>query len=157
MSERKRTKKFQGSGSKDQRSGDLAGITIETVSERQWREDAERRKVELKLVDFDEIDTLKFPGYAIAFLDYLATGEGCTRGVLIASATSADDFRKRLIAAWGSYFARGCEIRQGTEPIPGYETLIPKHAESILRDIQSNQESGPGNFQFAATLHANYS
>ncbi len=136
----------------------LGGLPVRIITEEEWQERRARRKSTLKLVDFDEIERLTFPNYFIAFFDYLATGEGRTKGVCVVRAHSADDLRRQVNLAWGAYFAQGCEVRQGTAPIPGYKTLIPDMARKVLKQLQQNAgRASPSNVAFSATVHVNYS
>ena len=128
-------------------------IKFYRLSEAEFLKQDSKRKQRAGLVGYSELSQLKYPGYVTAFLDYFATGEGITRGILIAHAYSEAGFRLILKDAWDEYFFLSCEFRNGIDPLPSYRSLIP----SKIKEIIKNKEAVPAGFSFKSVIHLNYS
>ena len=70
------------------------------LSEEEFQIQDLKRKQQAGLFGYTELGQLNYPGYVTAFLDYFATGEGITRGILIARASSEAEFHLLLKDAW---------------------------------------------------------
>lgn len=118
-------------------------------------QDAQGRGHSRRLVTWDEVDTLAFPGYVTAHLDYLATGEGATIALALLHVADPHQLRRAIEASFGSHFARGAQFAEGLHPPLQLRRLIPEHLTEILRQIEDGR--GPAGFAFHTTLHMNYS
>ena len=128
-------------------------IKFRQLSEEEFQKQDLNRKRRAGLVGYSELSQLMYPGFVTAFLDYFATGEGLTRGILIARAYSEAGFRLILKDAWDEYYLPCCEFRNGLDPLPSYRSLIPPKIKEILE----NKTDVPAGFSFKSVIHLNYS
>lgn len=91
--------------------------------------------------------------------NYFATGEGVTHMVLYTRGYGADaDPAKNAIDAFerhfGSYFARGAEVREGLDfDFNGAKLLVSDHLRTKLQDWIKHA----GGLEYHASIHVNFS
>lgn len=96
-----------------------------------------------------DAEKLTYPCVASAFLDYFATGEGHTMGMLVMTANTVSDLRSAAINKWGEYFAQFVEVRSWQGVPKGYEWIYPGAVEKLLNHAYRSS------FEFTSTMHFN--
>jgi hypothetical protein len=106
--------------------------------------------------------------YVYVVADYFATGEGVTKALLVTCAyPSTDDldenyepyYGKNIIALkqfdkiFGEFLGKGAEVVSKEDFLKNYDRFIPAFTRSA---IDGGIET-PGNFQWSAKMHINYS
>lgn len=103
------------------------------------------------LVSVEEVDTLEYPCIASAFLDYYATGEGRTIGVIVMQADDGEAIRAAVRDEWDPYFEVDVRIRPWRGLPAGFDALDPGPALALLDEQFASRPS----FRYSATLHFN--
>ncbi len=102
-------------------------------------------------------DKYKDYGVYVVTMDYLATGEGHSRAILIMTAMNAYDAKMEFAVRFGSYFAAGAEVTKGLIIPEGYADLLTDYARKIIARINSKSPDAPGGFSYSNYIHVNYS
>lgn len=95
--------------------------------------------------------------YYTITLDYLATGEGLTRGLMIQFAKNEDEARKHFADVYGSYFAMGADVKKGIHINEGYDDLLTDMSKKFILKIKTKSEDRPPMFSYQNMIHFNYS
>lgn len=117
--------------------------TPEGLTTDQINENARAPRARLGLTAFRDLDTLDFPGYYVAHLDYFATGEGRCQGLRVGYYRNADELRSALLGQWGEYLAKRCEILPGTRPLENSLSLLPLRLHERLLDPTGDGRLAP--------------
>lgn len=120
----------------------------------QENENARSQRANLSLTAFRELDTLEFPEYYVAHLDYFATGEGRCQGLRISYYRNAEELRSALLEQWGEYLAARCELLPGTRPLEDSLSLLPLRLHERLLDPTGDGRLAP-RLTLEVTIHEN--
>lgn len=132
------------------------GIVLEQISAEEAARSAVERKARLGILDENELRALRYPTFFTASMEYFATGEGLTMGVLMAKAASYEDLVKRVGKAFGSYYAQGAEVVEGLKAGATPSTMLPPAVVNIIERHSSGELSTPA-FEYEARFHLNRS
>lgn len=136
---------------------EVGGLRVIEVSEAQYQRERRAEKAKLRIFDWEDVEKLVFPNYFTMHMDYLATGEGCTRRLTFCYAEDAKALRRMADGDFGAYFAHAVESREGLNPLPGYDGMVPETVKEVVRSITEARDRAPANFHFTTQLHLNYS
>lgn len=114
-----------------------------------------KRKKRWGILSWPELEAAKYPTPFTAFFNYYATGEGATYGIMMGSASKADDIRRAINEHFGPYFGQGTDVVLGLKLLPGYKDLVPSMTRKIIGEITSGERLAM--FHFYAVQHTNYS
>ncbi len=116
-------------------------------SRKPFGQDADFSRCSLK-----EITRFQYPLRYSVVLDYYATGEGLTRGLLLGHADSPASIRRAVVRSWGSYLAKGVTVYTGWTVPPPYSFMLSAVSR---RQLEWYSERRPTSLVFWATLHLN--
>lgn len=131
------------------------GIAMSVISEEEALRQEQARKKRLKIFTVEDFSKLTFPNWFTVHFDYFATGEGCTRGLGVWAANDLADLQRCIDISFGSFFGQGVEVCEGVRVLPGYESLVPPEAQSLIKEFRAG--SLRAMFSFHSVVHANYS
>lgn len=105
----------------------------------------------LASIPWDEVESLRFPTWFTAVIDYFATGEGLSQWIVMGQARSADDLRCRVLKYAESYFAEGASIWPTLHVPAEVRDAVPVSVQAIC----SLPDEKIGTFEYAGRFHRN--
>lgn len=94
--------------------------------------------------------------YYTVTTDYMATGEGHTRAMLIIFAKNEQEARKIFGLTFGAFFALSADVVKGIE-IGEYQDLVTEYAKKLILRVKSKSDDAPPMFSYSNSVHVNYS
>lgn len=99
---------------------------------------------------------IEYDYYTIT-MDYMATGEGHSRAILIQYAQSEDEARENFKNVHGAYFTQFAKVTKGIHIDDGFQDLITEYAKKLILKVKSKNPDAPPMFSYSNCIHVNYS
>ncbi len=113
----------------------------------------DRLKKEPGCFTLPELGGFSYPTFFTARLNYFATGEGQTIGILMGYVHSEESIRSIIVEHFGSYYASGADIWPKLHLPTDAEALVP----AAIRKVIAEPGLVIGNFRYSSIYHLNQS